>query len=256
MKIIFATGNAHKLSEAQNVIGEGFELIMPVQVGIKEEIPENGDTLEENSYEKAIYIWNQRHECCFADDTGLEVEVLNGAPGVYTARYCSLPSLYSTWDNSHDFSDTTEANMQKLLMEMEAATKRLAEKGLAETNPSARDLAAKNPAGKNMAETIPAAKSMEEKNPAAKGDEIQNRKARFRTVVTLVKEGEIHKFEGVLNGRIATERSGHEGFGYDPIFIPDGYNCTLAELSMEEKNAISHRGKAMRALADFLNKNA
>ncbi len=251
MKIIFATGNAHKLGEAQNVIGEGFELIMPVQVGIKEEIPENGDTLEENSYEKAIYIWNQRHECCFADDTGLEVEVLNGAPGVYTARYCSLPPLYSNWDNSHDFSDTTEANMQKLLMEMEAATKGLAEKGIAETSP-----AAKNPAARGSAAKNPAEKSMAERNTAVKGDEIQNRKARFRTVVTLVKEGKLHRFEGVLNGRIATERSGNEGFGYDPIFIPDGYNCTLAELSMEEKNAISHRGKAMRALADFLNKNA
>ncbi len=231
MKIIFATGNAHKLSEAQNAIGKAFELIMPVQVGIKEEIPENGDTLEENSCEKAMYLWNLRHECCFADDTGLEVDVLNGAPGVYTARYCSLPPLFSDWDNTPEFADTTEANMQKLLMEMSAAAK-------------------------SKAERSPAAGNTAERSPVAKEDEIQNRKARFRTVVTLVTEGRIHRFEGVLHGRIATERSGHKGFGYDPIFIPDGYNCTLAELSMEEKNAISHRGKAMRALADFLNKNA
>ena len=216
MKIIFATGNSHKLSEARNVIGKAFELIMPSQVGIKEEIPENGDTLEKNSAEKAMYIWNLKHECCFADDTGLEVEVLNGAPGVYTARYYSLPATFSNWDNTIDSKNTTQANMQKLLMEIDSA--REAAIGEGRTDPG--------------------------------------RRARFRTVVTLVKDGKQYSFEGVLNGCIATERCGQEGFGYDPVFIPDGYNCTLAELSMEEKNSISHRGKAMRALADFLNSNA
>ena len=211
MKIIFATGNAHKLSEAQKVIGKAFELTMPKQVGIDGEMPETGDTLEKNSAEKAHYIWNLKHETCFADDTGLEVDLLNGEPGVYTARYCSLPAIFSDWDNTQTFESTTEANMQKLLAEMDAA---------------------------------------------GKGDRQSNRKARFRTVVTLIKNGVEHRFDGVLEGHIATERCGHEGFGYDPVFIPNGYDCTLAELSMEEKNAISHRGQAMRALAEFLNNNA
>ena len=211
MKIIFATGNAHKLSEAQKVIGKAFELTMPKQVGIDGEIPETGDTLEKNSAEKAHYIWNLKHETCFADDTGLEVDLLNGEPGVYTARYCSLPAIFSDWDNTQTFESTTEANMQKLLAEMDAA---------------------------------------------GKGDRQSNRKARFRTVVTLIKNGVEHRFDGVWEGHIATERCGHEGFGYDPVFIPNGYDCTLAELSMEEKNAISHRGQAMRALAEFLNNNA
>lgn len=216
MKIIFATGNAHKLSEAQNVIGEAFELTMPAQVGIEGEIPENGDTLEKNSAEKALYIWNLKHECCFADDTGLEVEALGGAPGVYTARYYSLPATFSNWDNNRTFADTVEANMQKLLLEIDAARE----------------------------------------SAIGKGEADPGRRARFRTVVTLVKEGNLYRFEGVLNGRIAEQRSGCKGFGYDPVFIPDNYDCTLAELTMEEKNAISHRGKAMRALADFLNNNA
>lgn len=228
MKIIFATGNAHKLSEAQKVIGKELELTMPKQVGIEGEIPETGDTLEKNSAEKARYIWNLKHETCFADDTGLEVDLLGGEPGVYTARYCSLPATFSDWDNTQTFESTTKANMQKLLAEMDAAQKNA-------------DLK------KRSAADVPA---------AGKGNRQSNRNARFRTVVTLIKNGVEHRFEGVLKGRIATERCGHEGFGYDPVFIPNGYNCTLAELSMEEKNAISHRGQAMRALAEFLNNNA
>lgn len=121
MKIIFATGNAHKLSEAQKAIGKAFELTMPKQVGIEGEIPETGDTLEKNSAEKAHYIWSLKHETCFADDTGLEVDLLNGEPGVYTARYCSLPATFSDWDNTQTFESATEANMQKLLVEMDAA---------------------------------------------------------------------------------------------------------------------------------------
>ena len=194
MEIIFATGNAHKAVEAQKALGDTFTLIMPKELGLTEEIPENGDTLQANAIEKAEYLWKKFGKNCFADDTGLEVDALGGAPGVYSARYAG-PEKGS------------EANMTKLLAELEAVE---AEKG-----------------------------------------EI-SRAARFRTVVALVLDGELHLFNGVLEGRIAKERSGNEGFGYDPVFIPDNYSKTLAEISLEEKNAISHRGKAMRALAEFL----
>ena len=194
MEIIFATGNAHKAIEAQKVLGDTFTLIMPKELGLTEEIPENGDTLQANAIEKAEYLWKKFGKSCFADDTGLEVDALGGAPGVYSARYAG-PEKGS------------EANMTKLLAELEAAE-------------------------------------------AANGE--ISRAARFRTVVALILDGELHLFNGVLEGKIARERSGNEGFGYDPIFIPDNYTKTLAEISLEEKNAISHRGKAMRALAEFL----
>lgn len=193
MEIIFATGNHHKAVEAQKALGDSFTLIMPKELGLTEEIPENGDTLQANAIEKAEYLWKKFGKNCFADDTGLEVDALGGAPGVYSARYAG-PDKGS------------EANMTKLLAELEAAAKR------GETS----------------------------------------RKARFRTVVALILEGEMHLFNGVLEGEIAMQRSGSEGFGYDPLFIPDGYTKTLAEISLDEKNAISHRGKAMRALAEFL----
>ena len=193
MEIIFATGNTHKAVEAQKALGDSFTLIMPKELGLTEEIPENGDTLQANAIEKAEYLWKRFGKNCFADDTGLEVDALGGAPGVYSARYAG-PDKGS------------EANMTKLLAELEAAAKR------GETS----------------------------------------RKARFRTVVALILEGEMHLFNGVLEGEIALHRSGSEGFGYDPIFIPDGYTKTLAEISLDEKNAISHRGKAMRALAEYL----
>ena len=194
MEIIFATGNAHKAVEAQKVLGDDFTLIMPKELGLTEEIPENGDTLQANAIEKAEYLWKKFGKSCFADDTGLEVDALGGAPGVYSARYAG-PEKGS------------EANMTKLLAELEAAE-------------------------------------------AANGE--ISRAARFRTVVALILDGELHLFNGVLEGKIAKERSGNEGFGYDPIFIPCDYTKTLAEISLEEKNAISHRGKAMRALAEFL----
>ena len=194
MEIIFATGNAHKAIEAQKALGDTFTLIMPKELGLTEEIPENGDTLQANAIEKAEYLWKKFGKSCFADDTGLEVDALGGAPGVYSARYAG-PEKGS------------EANMTKLLAELEAAE-------------------------------------------AANGE--ISRAARFRTVVALILDGELHLFNGVLEGKIARERSGNEGFGYDPIFIPDNYTKTLAEISLEEKNAISHRGKAMRALAEFL----
>ena len=193
MEIIFATGNAHKAVEAQKALGDSYTLIMPKELGFTEEIPENGDTLQANAIEKAEFLWKRFGKNCFADDTGLEVDALGGAPGVYSARYAG-PDKGS------------EANMTKLLAELEKA---------GETG------------------------------------EI-SRKARFRTVVALILEGELHLFNGVLEGEIALHRSGSEGFGYDPIFIPSGYTKTLAEISLDEKNAISHRGKAMRALAEFL----
>ena len=194
MEIIFATGNAHKAIEAQKALGDTFTLIMPKELGLTEEIPENGDTLQANAIEKAEYLWKKFGKNCFADDTGLEVDALGGAPGVYSARYAG-PEKGS------------EANMDKLLSELQAAEQA--------------------------------------------GGEI-SRAARFRTVVALILDGELHLFNGVLEGSIAKERSGSQGFGYDPVFIPDGYSKTLAEISLEEKNAISHRGKAMRALAQFL----
>ena len=194
MEIIFATGNAHKVIEAQKALGDSFTLIMPKELGLDQEIPENGDTLQANAIEKAEFLWNKFGKNCFADDTGLEVDALGGAPGVYTARYAGP-------DKGSD------ANMNKLLSELAALE--------------------------------------------AKGEKI-SRTARFRTVVALIIDGQTHIFNGVLEGKIATGKSGSEGFGYDPVFIPDGYDKTLAEISLDEKNAISHRGKAMRALAQFL----
>ncbi len=190
MEIIFATGNAHKVTEAQKALGNGVTLIMPKELGITEDIPETGTTLEANAIQKCQYLWERLHKACFADDTGLEVEALEGGPGVHTARYAGE-------------SKDPGANMDKLLYEL---------------------------------------------------DGKRNRKARFRTAVAYIdNNGEQHLFEGVLEGEIAHARSGSEGFGYDPVFIPYGYGGkTLAEISLEEKNAISHRGKAMRALMEFL----
>ena len=195
MEIIFATGNRHKVVEAQKALGDSFALIMSKDLGLTEEIPEDGDTLEKNAIQKAEYLWNKFGKNCFADDTGLEVDALGGAPGVYTARYAGP-------DKGSD------ANMEKLLAELSAV--------------EATD-------GK------------------------VSRSARFRTVVALIIDGETRTFEGVMEGEIARAKSGSEGFGYDPVFIPQGYNCTIAEISLDEKNAISHRGKAMRALAEYLN---
>lgn len=208
MKIIFATGNLHKLSEAQGILGPSFELVTPASVGITEEIPETGMTLEENSLQKAEYIYERLGIGCFADDSGLEVDALGGAPGVHSARYASeLAARDGHPDPSKDH--VFEANMDALLKELES------------------------------------------KGPGA------SRKARFRTVVTLLLPGmEKQVFEGEMRGSIARSKSGSAGFGYDPIFIPD--DCpdkTVAETSDEFKNAISHRGKALRAMAAWLAEN-
>ena len=205
MKLIFATANPGKVSEAENILGKKVQIITAAQAGVTEDIPETGATLRTNSLQKAQYIFDRTGQNCFADDTGLEVDILGGAPGVYTARYAGEPANPS-------------ANIDKLLKEMER-----------------REFEASI-----MREYgIP--------TPHA------TRKARFRTSVTLILDGVKHFFDGIMEGRIARKRHGGGGFGYDPVFIPDGCNCTAAELPEEEKNAISHRGKSLRAMAEFLN---
>lgn len=191
MKLVFASGNRGKIREALEILGEGFELLTPAEAGILEDIPETGQTLRDNSLQKARYLYERTGMDCFADDTGLEVDCLGGAPGIHTARYAGE-------------AKDPAANIDKLLREMEKAGGR--------------------------------------------------RTARFRTVVTLIVGGETRYFEGVMEGSIAKARSGAGGFGYDPVFMPEGYDCTAAELSEEQKNAISHRGKALRAMAAALKK--
>ena len=199
-KIVFATNNQHKLDEIRSILGEQFEIVSLRDIGCDVDIPETADTLEGNAMMKAQYIWDHYHMSVFADDTGLEVEALNGAPGVFSARYAG--------GEGHD----SEANMQKLL----------------------RELTEKN-----------------------------NRRAQFRTVIALILKKdvcpcgctsikEVHQFEGIVKGQITRERHGSEGFGYDPIFQPDGYDTTFAELGMDIKNHISHRAMAVKKLADFL----
>ena len=188
MKIVFATNNAHKLSEVSAVLGEGFELVTLREVGITEDIPETGETLDENASQKARYVWERTGLDCFADDTGLEVEELNGAPGVRSARYAT---------DSHDFA----ANNRKLLRELNG---------------------------------------------------VGNRRARFRTVISIIQGGVERQVEGTVEGVIAEKESGSEGFGYDPLFIPNGYDRTFADMSAEEKNAISHRGRAVANLVKLL----
>ena len=208
MKIVFATGNSGKLREASEILGEGFELVSLSQVGINEDIPETGNTLRANSLQKAQYLYEKLGCDCFADDTGLEVDALGGAPGVYTARYAG---------DDKDFNK----NMDKVLYELSVI------EGEA-----------------HMAESL--------------GLKVKpvSRRARFKSVVTLIVDGKIKIFEGTLEGVISREKSGNGGFGYDPIFIADEFpGLTLADISEEEKNAISHRGKALRAMAEWLHNN-
>ena len=212
MKIVFATANAGKLREAAEVLGPDFEIVSLAQAGITEDIPETGSTLQENSLQKAQYLFERTGLPCFADDTGLEVEALGGAPGIYSARYAGP---------GHDHS----ANMDKLLKELAI----LAEdnnRGAFPPDPLRRE-----------APTAPI-----------------SRRARFRTVVTLIlADGQPRFFEGACEGSIAREKRGSGGFGYDPVFLPDAYpGRTLAEVSEEEKNAVSHRGQAIRAMAAWL----
>ena len=215
MKIVFATANAGKLREAAEVLGPGFEIVSPASLGITEDIPETGATLQENSLQKAQYLFERTGLPSFADDTGLEVDALGGAPGIYSARYAGP---------GHD----NQANMDKLLAELV----RLEDRGAFPPDPLRRD-----------APTTP-----------AELVRLDDRTARFHTVVTLIlADGQPRFFEGTCEGSIARGKRGTGGFGYDPVFLPDAYpGRTLAEVSEEEKNAVSHRGKALRAMADWL----
>ena len=205
MKLTFATGNSGKLREASEILGEGFELVSLADVGITEDIPETGTTLRANSIQKAQYLYNEIGCDCFADDTGLEVDALGGAPGVYTARYAG---------EEKDFNK----NMDKVLYELQRME-----------------------AEANMAASL-----------GIKTRKV-SRRARFKSVITLIIDGKIHLFEGTLEGEIAREKSGNGGFGYDPIFVADEYpGLTLADITEEQKNEISHRGKALRAMAEWL----
>ena len=187
-KLVVATNNAHKLEEIAAILGDEMELFSLKDINCHAEIPETADTLEGNARQKAMYIYENYGMDCFADDTGLEVDALNGAPGVFSARYAG---------DGHD----SEANMQKLLKELE---------------------------GK------------------------ENRKAQFRTAICLIMEGKEYLFEGIVKGAIIEEKRGGAGFGYDPIFVPEGYDQTFAELGNDIKNTISHRAHAVEKLCKFL----
>ena len=186
--IVFATNNSYKLAEIRAMLPQGIDVLSLADINCHVDIPETADTLEGNALQKAQFIYENYGYDCFADDTGLEVDALDGAPGVHTARYAG---------EQHD----TEANTDKLLSELK------------------------------------------EKN---------SRRARFRTIIALIEKGEVHLFEGVVDGEIATERRGADGFGYDPVFIPEDTGKTFAELGVSVKNKISHRARAVCKLMNYL----
>jgi len=187
-KICFATNNAHKLAEVQSILGDRFEVQSLKDIGFEGELPETHETLEENSLEKAEFLFNQFKVPVFSDDSGLEVIALGGKPGVHTAHYAG--------DRNAD------KNMDKVLSELEGAN---------------------------------------------------DRSGQFRAVVTYIDASGVQQFEGIIKGQVALEKIGKDGFGYDPIFIPEGYNQTFAELSAEVKNTMSHRKRSVEKLAQFLN---
>lgn len=189
-KLVFATNNLHKLTEIKAILGEQIEILSLNDINCHVDIPETADTLEGNAKMKAEYIYQHYHLDCFADDTGLEVKALNGAPGVFSARYAG---------EGHD----SQANMKKLLEHLKGKT---------------------------------------------------NREAQFRTAICLIENGEEHLFEGLVKGKIIEEKRGEAGFGYDPVFVPDGYDKTFAELGEDIKNQISHRARAVEKLCDYLTK--
>lgn len=188
-EIVFATNNEHKLRELQQMLGEHFKLLSLKDIGCLEDIPEDSPTIEENSMDKAVYVFEKFNKNCFADDTGLEIDALDGRPGVISARYAG------------EEKDMNK-NIDKVLSELE---------------------------GKS------------------------NRGAQFKTVISLIIDGYRHQFEGIVRGKIIDEKVGEGGFGYDPIFVPEGYNITFAEMAPEQKNQISHRGIAVQKLVTFLN---
>ena len=188
MKLVFATNNKHKLQEVRDILSDRVEVLSLADINCHDDIPETADTLQGNAIMKAQYIYQKYGVDCFADDTGLEVEALNGAPGVYSARYAG---------DGHD----SEANMNKLLQ---------------------------NLTGEN------------------------NRRAQFRTVIALIIKGEENTFDGIVKGEITEEKRGDSGFGYDPIFIPEGFSKSFAQMTNDEKNCISHRFRATEKLNDYL----
>ena len=191
MKLVFATNNKHKLQEVRDIVGDRVEILSLADINCYDDIPETADTLQGNALIKARHIYAKYGLDCFADDTGLEVEALDGAPGVYSARYAG--------DECN-----SEANMQKLLQNLTGET---------------------------------------------------NRNAQFRTVIALIIRGEEKLFNGIVKGTIATEKKGDSGFGYDPIFIPEGHSESFAQMSSEMKNSMSHRFRATQQLGDYLKEN-
>ena len=189
-QLIFASGNRHKAEEIEAALPDGFRIIIMKEAGITEDIPEPFDTLEENSKHKAEFLYQRLQQDCFAEDTGLEVEALNGEPGVKSARYAG---------DGRDF----DANIDKLLNNLQGNA---------------------------------------------------NRRARFRTVFSLIRNGELFQFEGICNGTILENRAGTGGFGYDPVFLPDGSDKAFGEMTMEEKNKYSHRKKGLDLMIQFLKK--
>jgi XTP/dITP diphosphohydrolase len=187
-ELCFATNNKNKVAEVSRMLEGKYKLLTLEDIGCHEELAEDQNTLEGNSRQKAQYVWEKYNVNCFADDTGLEVDALGGAPGVYSARYAGPQRS----DND---------NIRQLLQNMEGQ---------------------------------------------------ENRRARFRTSITLYLDGQEHQFEGIVNGHITTGWKGDKGFGYDPVFVPEGHDSTFAQMSPEEKNAISHRGEAIRRLVEFL----
>lgn len=190
MELVFATNNQHKLQELQAILGDEIKLLSLKDIECNEEIPEEQETLEGNARQKAMFVYEKYAYNCFADDTGLEIEALNGEPGVYSARYAGEEK-------------SAEANMKKVLEKL---------------------------------------------------GEINTRKARFRTVISLIINGEENQFEGIVDGEILKEKKGGSGFGYDPIFQPEGFEVSFAEMELSEKNKISHRGRAVQKLVRFLTK--
>lgn len=193
MDIIFATRNAHKINEVQSILGERYTIVSPEEFGFEGDIPEEASTLEENALQKVRFIYNMFNLPCFADDTGLEVKALNGAPGVYSARYAGEDK------NSED-------NIVKLLNEL---------------------------------------------------SDKDNRDARFRCVISYIDHlGTEHLFEGIVNGHILFEKQGEEGFGYDPVFCPEGFQISFAQMSQIEKNLISHRSRAVDKFVAFISQHS
>ena len=188
MKLVFATNNKHKLRELQQLLGNKIQLLSLADINCSEDIPETKPTIEGNASQKSFYIYKKYGVNCFADDTGLEIEALNGAPGVFSARYAG--------EEKND-----EENIEKVLSELSNS---------------------------------------------------ENRNARFKTIISLVINGKETLFEGIINGTILQEKRGNRGFGYDPVFLPNGYNKPFAEMLPEIKNEISHRGIAVNKLVEFL----